>query len=294
MWAFVKALIIPYLHSVHCLCQANMLLLIFLLSLVLPSFTKAGADAQSSPKQGLEGLEFLVEKLLDMATKMQGEKEKLELRLEEVEMKMSDEKEKQANKKKELEAIAKEMEMRLEAKNKEMETRLEELEGKMKEEKDELEKRERGLEASVSKLRMEVEGSLKKEIASNFSNSNALTHPSLRDLPIILFSAWRDSPITYPQTVTFDSFLANYNNAARPGGGDGVLDLDSGVFTCLTPGYYTVSFSAEGTVRSGFDPIHLYLFKNGSTILPESRWYFGNSAANGIIQMIGSRIVVSE
>ena len=134
------------------------------------------------------------------------EKEKLEVRMQEMEMEMRHEKEKQSRETGELNA-----------RNKEMETRLEELEDRLTEEKDVSEKKMGDLEATV---RMEV-----KEIASNFSNSN----PSLRDLTIVIISAFKTGPIHSLQTVTFDSFLANYNNADRPGGGDGVLDLDSGV-----------------------------------------------------------------
>lgn len=257
-----------------------MLFPILLLSLVLPSLTYAGADAKSSTQLGLEdSLEDLVEKLLefrlrDMETKMQGEKEKLELRLEEMEMKMSDEKERQTKEKKELEAMIRQMETRLAAKDKEM---------------DELEKRETGLEASMSRLRMEMED---KESASNFTNNQALTNPSLRDLPIVVISAWRYDEIKSPQTVTFDSFLANYNNAARPGGGDGVLDLDSGVFTCFAPGYYTVSFSAHGDVGSNYGPQYLFLYKNGIQ-LPESYWGLGSASLTATyVGVTGSRIMI--
>ena len=119
--------------------------------------------------------------------------------------------------------------------------RLQELEGKIRKEKEELEKRERRLEASISKLRSEVEESLRNDFQ--------------------LFKECSDKPISWgpsnrahlclagsPQTVTFDSFVANFNNADGPGGGDVVLDLDSGFFTCFTPRYYTVSFSAFGYV----------------------------------------------
>ena len=154
-----------------------------------------------------------------------------------------------------------------------------------------MEKRESGLEAS--KLRMEVEESLKQEFAANFSNNNALTKPSLRDLPIVIISASQSKAIRSPQTVTFDSFLANFNNAARPGGGDGVLDLDSAVFTCFTPGYYTVSFSAYADlVISALT--HLYLYKN-DTRVPESYWLVGtndNDATN--FGVVSSRIMVSD
>ena len=213
---------------------------------------------------------------------------------------MQDENEKGAKERKELketvkamEAKNKEMEARLEAKDKEMERRLHELEDNMRREKDEFEKRERRLEASVSKLRSEVEESLRKEMASNYSK-NALTKPSTRDLPIVIISAWRATPIESPQTVTFESFLANYNNGDRPGGGSGELDLDSGVFTCFTPGYYTVSFTAYGQVGPHHIPQDLFLYKNGAK-LSESRWFIAtNHALNDQVGVTGSRILVSR
>ena len=139
----------------------------------------------------------------------------------------------------------------------------------------------------ASKLRVEVDEG--KENASK----NALTNPSLCDLPIVLISAWRRGPITSPQTVTFESFLANFNNNDRPGGGDKVFNLDSGVFTCFTPGYYTVSFSVYGVVGPGHDSHILYLYKN-ATQLPESVWvsYAETGAVNAKIGSTGSRIVV--
>ena len=265
-----------------------MLLKILLLSLVL-GLTNAGADATSAPQATLEGLEALVERLelrlRDVETRMQDEKEKQELRLEEMEMKMKY----QAKEKQELEAKNKEMQTRLEAKDKEMETRLEEWGNQIKEEKDEL---ERGLKASISELRMEVNESVKKENGPNVSNSNALTNPSLRDLPIVIISAWHSSAITSPQTVTFDSFLANFNNGNRPGGGSGVLDLDSGVFTCFTPGYYTVSFSAYGVVGPGYPKQYLFLYKNGMEI-SESIWSVLTDYPDGtLVGVTGSRTVV--
>jgi len=247
---------------VRCLVQANMLLPILLLSIVF-RLNDAVADTKSSPKQGFEDLEAIVERLVE--TRMQGEREKQAMEMKELEAKM-------------------------EAKDKEMEARLAELEDRLKE------KREREWEASDSKLGMEVEeGSLRKESASNISNE-AQTNSSLRDLPIVLISAWQPNWIQSPQTVTFDSFLSNFNNQDRPGGGSGVLDLDSGIFTCFTPGYYTVSFSAYGNVgASGYHYQQLYLFKNGIE-LPESFWALyadaDPDALNSNIGVTGSRIVI--
>merc|ERR1711894_445227 len=123
----------------------------------------------------------------------------------------------------------------MEQNNQEMKRRLEELEDKMRNEKDELETRKKGMKTSTSKQKMEMDESLIKEIASNFSNTAlTLNKPSPRDLPIVVISVWRFS-LPFPssaQTVTFERFLANFN---------GDFDLGSGVFTCTTPGFYTVS-----------------------------------------------------
>ena len=45
-------------------CKADILLIILLLNLVL-LLTEAGADAKSSPKQGLEDLENFMDKLVE-------------------------------------------------------------------------------------------------------------------------------------------------------------------------------------------------------------------------------------
>merc|ERR1712038_946869 len=162
-----------------------------------------------------------------------------------------------------LENLVKQMELKMkdmEAKNKEMEARLEELEEQLKEGNGGLGKIDSDLETSKSEQKRGAENSSTKEFASSYPH-NTLTKPSLRDLPIILISAWRLSSIISPQTVTFESFLANYNNGDTPGGGDGKLDLDSGVFTCLTPGYYTVSFSVQGLVGPSYGEIvDMYLY----------------------------------
>ena len=168
-----------------------MVLAILLLSLVL---TKTGTDAKSS--LGLEDLENLVKQM--------------ELKMKDMESRLEKQEKERKN---------------LEAKNKEMETRLEELEEQLKEDNGGLGKIDSDPETLKSEQKRGAENSSTKEFASSYPH-NALTKPSLRDLPIILISAWRGSGIFSPQTVTFESFLANYNNGDTPGGGDGKLDLD--------------------------------------------------------------------
>ena len=73
-----------------------------------------------------------------------------------------------------------------------------------------------------------------------------------------------------------------------------MLDLDSGVFTCFTPGYYTVSFSAYGISGANYGNPNIFLYKNGAK-LPESEWYFAtNSGAVDDIGVTSSRILVSN
>merc|ERR1712130_244905 len=235
--------------------RGKMLAIILLLNLIL-----CISDAKSSPKSGLEDLENLVEKLESRLRDM-------ETRLEETERR--------------LESKDKEME-RMEQNNQDMKTRLEELEDKMRNENDELEKKKEGMKKLTSKLKMEVEESSRKEIASNLPNpALTVTKPSPRDLPIVVISASQSSRISSPQTVTFDSFLANFN---------GDLDLDSGIFTCFTPGFYTVSFSAYCQIGTNLD---LYLYKNGSE-LAERKAVLGQrpNALNANIWVTVSRILI--
>ena len=56
------------------------------------------------------------------------------------------------------------------------------------------------------------------------------------EVPSVLMCAYQDIWSDEMSTVTYDSFLANFNNADKPGGGDGQLDLATGIFTCLTTG----------------------------------------------------------
>ena len=62
----------------------------------------------------------------------------------------------------------------------------------------------------------------------------------------------------------------------------------------MTPGYYTVSYSANGAVGPSSGNIYMYLYKNG--LATESLWslYEDSGALNNNIAVVGSRIVVSN
>ena len=57
--------------------------------------------------------------------------------------------------------------------------------------------------------------------------------------PAIIFCAFNQGPLsTGGNTITFSSLTSSYTNSGKPGGGDGELNIQNGVFTCKTSGYY--------------------------------------------------------
>ena len=40
--------------------------------------------------------------------------------------------------------------------------------------------------------------------------------------------------------IHYDQLLVDYKNSEMPGGGDGNLNINTGIFTCLSPGWYKV------------------------------------------------------
>ena len=47
------------------------------------------------------------------------------------------------------------------------------------------------------------------------------------------------------------------------GGGEGTMNIETGVFTTVTSGYYIVTFSAHADVHAR-DSTDMYLFHNGA------------------------------
>ena len=92
----------------------------------------------------------------------------------------------------------------------------------------------------VSRLQSEL-ATVKAELAADRREA--------RDLPYMMTCAFQDHWVDHGATITFDYLLSDYNNSNRPGGGDGDLDTATGVFTCLTPGYYTVTYSGHALLH---------------------------------------------
>lgn len=141
----------------------------------------------------------------------------------------------------------------------------------------------------IKKDKFELEekvGELTKKVAE-------MEEKSTRDLPYIMACAYQNDWKTPSSTITYDYLSANYNNAGRPGGGDGNMDITTGKFTALTPGHYTVTYSGYAVLNPG-EMVDLYLYHNGESLGFESQWLSkadSNDASSTYEQ--GSRSLVS-
>ena len=95
--------------------------------------------------------------------------------------------------------------------------------------------------------------------------------------------------------VSCDNITVEFNNSDQEGGADGTMNIETGVFTAVTSGYYIVTFSAYAKVGV-FSYTGMSLYHNGVEV-EESGWqtalYAGSSAEDHIWDQ-GSRSVVRE
>ena len=84
-----------------------------------------------------------------------------------------------------------------------------------------------------------------------------------------------------------------FNNSDRPGGADGTMNIETGVFTASTSGYYIITFSTIAIVSPGGEII-MWLYHNGAIVeesMFQTRMEVGDSG--NFIYDQGSRTAVS-
>ena len=177
---------------------------------------------------------------------------------------------------------------RMEARMKEM---VKEMKVEIKEEiKEEMEKKMRKKEKQLVDIAAnmeENEATLRKESARMEDLGRAV---GLRDLPYLTLCSFQSEWTTPESTITFDSFTTNFNNGERPGGADGQLDLGTGVFTCLSPGIYSITYSGIADLFAG-KMVRIWLYLNGAKV-KESQWLaYGSDTPE--LAVTGSRTLVS-
>merc|ERR1712210_198630 len=100
----------------------------------------------------------------------------------------------------------------------------------------------------------------------------------LRDLPFEMVCAYQ-SKWDKVGVISYDRISVEFNNSDLPGGGDGTMNIETGVFTTVTSGYYIVTFSTTVYVTAG-GYANMFLYHNGVQ-LEESRFLTSMHVGSG-------------
>merc|ERR1712130_223934 len=142
----------------------------------------------------------------------------------------------------------------------------------MKNKEEEVANLKKHMDSMENRMRTQVTNLEKQVIDRKLerSDSKEKMKEGLRDLPYLMVCAFQNDLRSPNSVVPYDRITTEYNNANQPGGGDGSMDIKTGVFTVLTSGYYTITFSASVRVRAG-ESAEMYINRNGE-LIEESRW----------------------
>merc|ERR1719228_16395 len=141
----------------------------------------------------------------------------------------------------------------------------------------------------LTQMVIELRAELELKLDQQESKLPSMVSQAVRDLPYMMICAYKGEWTTASSTITYDKIITDFNNADKPNGGDGLLDIGSGIFTCLKAGHYTITFSAF-TVLDTYQHANVYLYQNGNKV-SESQFSSTNNA-NYPIGSQGSRTMI--
>ena len=150
-------------------------------------------------------------------------------------------------------------------------------------------KNEEVADSLESELRNQCRTEIKKELDKVLQDA---VEQGLRDLPFEMVCAYQDDWRASNSIVAYDRITVEFNNNNRPGGADGLMSIETGIFTAVTSGYYIVTFSGYLHVLGG-EYTRIELFHNGVQV-EESRFEtsVGMGSGDNFIHDQGSRTVV--
>jgi|ERR1712192_41579 len=180
-------------------------------------------------------------------------------------------------------------EMMLDTQKSELAIQIADLQNQLKEVK--VERKNQNLVAAHN-LKSEFETQFKAEVKKELDKVlPTAVEQGLRNLPFEMVCAYRELWET-KGVVNYDNITVEFNNSDRPGGADGTMNIETGVFTTITSGYYIITFSGFVQVQAG-EWTNMYLYHN-EIRLEES--HFGTSMHVGSgqdwIRDQGSRTVI--
>ena len=136
-------------------------------------------------------------------------------------------------------------------------------------------------------MKMHCQAEIRKELDKVLPTA---VEQGLRDLPFEMVCVYKFIWDRENAVISYDQITLEFNNSDRPGGADGSMNIETGVFTTITSGYYIITVSAIAAVHTGFYS-DLFLYHNG---VPVQESQFVTSLSGGeFIYEQGSRTVVS-
>lgn len=156
-------------------------------------------------------------------------------------------------------------------------------------------KLEKNFEQKNKELEDKFDQKNKKLEQTNLELNQRLS--ALPDIPFVTTCAYQSKWGTPSAVITYDRISSHFDNADRPNGGDGDLNTETGVYTCLTAGHYTITYSGDVALRPG-QTLVFNLYKNGASVVEEGQFYAEaynpDSSHNGYNSYPGSRTLVSR
>merc|ERR1711971_25604 len=221
--------------------------LLLLLLLVLPLSNRASsrpsgleeAVKEEEKSEKLNDIDKQVEKLIQRMERMDILEKKLEIKNVEVEN---------------LQQQVKEGELQFESRVKELI-----LMTKKKNHQEEIASLKSELTMQNADLQNQCKAEVKKELDKVLPTA---VEQGLRDLPFEMVCAYQDLWTAANSIVNYDRITVEFNNSDRPGGGDGSMNIETGVFTTVTSGYYIVTFSGYVVLNFG-ETTDMWLGHNG-------------------------------
>jgi len=146
------------------------------------------------------------------------------------------------------------------------------------------EKKEKKVKDSLENKLSEL--SKKIEVSDNSLQSQILKIQSEGVLPYVMVCAYQFSWDVSNSTISYDRILSEFQT-----GGDGEMDLSTGVFTAGISGYYQVTLSGWVNIQSYGGEYYVFLYKNGKEMF-ESKWGLYIGSGDQHVYYTGSRTLI--
>merc|ERR1712089_80932 len=110
----------------------------------------------------------------------------------------------------------------------------------------------------IQKMKLEMD-EMKSMISKEVSKA-------IKEIPSVMVCSYQNEWTTPDATITFEEIISEFS---VNGGGD--MDLESGTFTAVTPGHYTITLNGQAELQAG-QQVDVYIHKNGEYLL-EGEWH---------------------